>query len=123
VNGVSPGGLDRTHFIDRFSNNIHHSSKRSLADGNRNGSAQIFRGHPAHHAVRGLHRNAPHAAFAKVLLYLGNDVHGRFHIKSLRSNTKCLIDRRKIILKFDVNDRPDDLYNLPDLYVSVISHF
>jgi len=43
-------------------------------------------------------------------------------LETLGNDAKCLIDRRKIVLKFDVDDRPDDLYDLADLFARSVSH-
>lgn len=59
--------------------------------------------------------------FAKVLLDLSNDIHF-VAVKTLACYPKRLIDRRQVIIKFNVNDRTDDLNYFTDLSVTFISH-
>ena len=66
--------FDRAQLIDRLADDVHHAAKRAAADGDRDRSALVDGLHAAHHAVGGLHGDAAHAAFAKMLLHLENDV-------------------------------------------------
>src|SRR5690606_37546552 len=99
-----------------------HAAESCGPDRNRYRPTKVFNLHSANHPVGRQHRNSTHAPFAKMLLYLCDHIHGSVKVKAFRCDTKRLVNRRKIILKFNVNDRADDLYELADLYVSVICH-
>ena len=66
--------------------------------------------HPAHHALGGFHRDAPHAAFPQMLLYLKNYVDGAGHSEAVADDFERLVDRRQVaFVKLHVHRRTSDL--------------
>ena len=88
--------VDRAKLIDGLADDIHHAAQRPAAHGNGDRSALIDRLHAAHHAVGGLHGDAAHAAFAKVLLHFEDDVDRRGNIEAVAHDSHRLIDRRQM---------------------------
>src|SRR4051812_16366815 len=51
-------------FVHRLADDVHHAAEGTVANGNGYGAAEVSDLHAADHAVRGLHGDATHAAFA-----------------------------------------------------------
>ena len=102
--------FDGTQLIDRLADDVHHAAKRSSTHGHRDRAALVDGLHAAHHAVGGLHRDASHAAFAKVLLHFENDVDRTGHVEAVADDLHGFVDRRQASLgKLHVDRRPCNL--------------
>ena len=122
MDGVTNVGIHGAKFVHRVANNVHYTSQRCSANRYRDPAAEVNDLHSSDHAVRWKHRDRTNPAFAQMLLNFGNDIDRSIDLETLGNNAKCLIDRRKIVLKFDVDDRPNDLYDLADLFARSVSH-
>ena len=66
-------GVHGAKFVYRLAKHVEHTPQRGAAHRNRDRRSRVDRLHAANHAFGGHHRDAAHAAFAQVLLYLDND--------------------------------------------------
>ena len=74
MDGQPLGRLDRAKLVHRLADHVHHAAQRLFAHRHRDRPAQVERLHAPHHAVRGLHRDGAHAAFAQMLLHFQHHV-------------------------------------------------
>ena len=87
-----------------------------LAHGHGDRSAQVIDLHAAHHAIRGLHRHAFHAAFAQVLFDLRDDVNGLRNIKAFGSDPHGVVDGGKMAaFKRHHHHRADDFHHFANV--------
>ena len=91
---VAPLRFDGSHLIDRFADDVHHAAERTGADGNCDGAAHILRRHSANHTVCRLHRDAPHAPFAEMLLNFRDDAERRWNIETFTGDVNCSMNFR-----------------------------
>ena len=87
-------GINRTEFVNRIADDVHHASECRDADRNGDRSAEIDNLHSANHSVGRKHRNRAHATFAEMLLDFRDDINRRFDIEAFARNSQSLINRR-----------------------------
>ena len=68
-------GVHRAKLVHRLAQHVEHAAQRLAAHGHRDHAAGIDRLHAADHAFGRHHRDAAHAAFAKMLLHFDHHVH------------------------------------------------
>ena len=84
-------------------------------DRHRNRRAGIDHAHAALQSVGGLHRHGAHAAFAQVLLDLGDDVDLFARGRALVDDADGVVDGRQVAaFVLDVDHGADDLDDLAD---------
>ena len=102
--------FDRTQFVDRLTNDIHHTAEGPFADRHRNRSLQIFGRHTAYHTLCWFQGDASDASFAQVLLHFDHHIHWRRHIETRAGDAQCRINGRLFALReFDIHGWTDNL--------------
>ena len=83
--------------VDRLPDDVHHAPKRLATHWNADRPAHIDGFHTAHHAVGRLHGDAPHAAFAEMLLHFEHHVDRRRNGEALADDANSFVDGRQMI--------------------------
>jgi hypothetical protein len=108
--------------VDGFTDHVQYAPQRSFTYRHRNRTTGIDGLHPSHHAVSWQHGNGANAPFTEMLLYFSDDFDGRRHVKTVRNNSKRLIDGWQILsFEFDVDHRTDDLDDFTDVLCIQVS--
>ena len=118
------GAVQRSHAVDGFAHDIHHTAADLCADGHRDGVVGAGHGHSAAQAVGRVHRHGADRVLADVLLNLDDEGPA-----VLTRHQKGLVDRgeagllvvRKI--KMDVDHRTDDLGNASGEYCHCMTFY
>src|SRR4051812_47663334 len=119
VNRIALLSFDGAEAVDRFTNDIEHAAKRSLANGNGYRAPSVNSFHSANHAVGGEHRNSAHSPLAEMLLDFAHDVDRGGHVEAFRDHTQSRVDRRQVTpFKFDVHYWANDLH-YPAIHMTV----
>ena len=101
--------IDRPKLVHRLAKHIQHAAQRLAAHRHHDARAGIDRLHPANHALGRNHRDAAHAALAKVLLHLNDDVKRGGNDEAFADDPQRLKDRRHVrLFELNVNGRSAD---------------
>ena len=103
--------FDRSELVHRIADNVHNTAESRLSNRHHDRASKVDDLHTAYHTVGRQHRNRTNPALAKVLLDLRHDVNRRFDIKTVRNDSQRLVDRRKIVFEFDVDNRANNTCN------------
>ena len=118
MNGIALLGFYRAQVVHWLAEHVQHAAERRAAHRHGDRSARVDRLHAAHHAFGGLHGHGAHAAFAQVLLHLGDDVDGLGDVEAFADDAHGVVDLRQVMLgKLHVHHRPDDLHHMCRLSV------
>ena len=105
--------------IQWLSESIKQPTERLRPHRNLNRVAEVGSRHAALHAVGRLHRDGAHPVLAEVLLDLRDDV----DLPVRRRHAQRVVDLRKMAgVELDVDDRPDDLNDLADVFFCFVCH-
>ena len=105
--------------VDRLAEHVQHAAERAGTDRHRNRRAGVDHAHAALQAVGRLHRHGAHAAFAEVLLDLGDDVDLLAAVAAVVDDADGVVDGRQVpALVLDVDDGTDDLDDLADFLIA-----
>jgi peptide chain release factor 1 len=101
--------------VHGLAEHVHDAPQRSRSHRHRDRRASVDRRHPPLHAVGRLHRHRPHPVLAEVLLHLADHVDDG-SVRAGAAHLDGVVDRRQVAaLELDVDDRTDDLNDLPRL--------
>src|SRR5437867_1558854 len=113
--------LDRGALVHRFADHVEDPAERLRPDRDRDGRAGVVHGHPAPETVGRGHGDRPHLALAQVLRHLeGELLRIRKDVLVLDAlDEERVVDARQLArLELHVDDRPDDLHDLPRAHAS-----
>src|SRR6202041_477599 len=109
VDGQVHLGVDRAELVDRLAEDVEHPAQRLATHRHRDACAGVDRLHASDHAFGCDHRDAAHAAFAEVPLYLDDDIERGGDVEAFADDANRLEDRRHFrLFKLNVNGRSAD---------------
>ncbi len=109
MNGQMHLGVDGAKLVHRLAQHVQHAAQCLAAYGNRDARAGIDRLHAANHAFGRNHGDAAHAAFAKVLLHLDDDIERGGNVEAFADDAEGLEDGGHLrLFKLNVNGRAAD---------------
>ena len=109
--------------VHGLAEDVHHAPQRCAAHGNGDRPAQIDGLHAAHDAFGRVHCDGAHAALAQVLRDFGDDVDRLGSVEAFAGDAHRVVNFRQVMFgKLHVDDRPDDLHDVPDVSCFVLRH-
>lgn len=106
MNGIMGFGVNGTSFIDRFSNDIHNSSKSFGSDGDHNWATSVSDCLSSDKSVSGIKSNGSDSGVSKMLGNFENkSIGGSFDFQSIKNGGKS-------IFELDIDDGSNNLGNL-----------
>ncbi len=121
VNGVGFLGVDRTLFIYGLPDDVENASQRFFSDRYRDTRAGVHRVRAANQALRGVHRNATDGIFTQVLRHFDNEIPLHVADRGIADLERIVNWRQRAVGKFDVDDRSQNLGDLPHIHLNFSS--